>query len=352
MCLGISIYLSEPESFNTNWIQKCAENGFQYIFTSLHIPEEKGEGVSFTEKVKRLGETAQSVHMDVMADLSPASLERLGIAFRELPILKEWGITGVRLDYGFTAKQIAWLSHSLKVGLNASTIDEEQLKDLVEEGLNTSQAEAWHNFYPKPFTGISKMALKERNEMFHQYGLKTMAFIPGNQKLRGPLQERLPTIEDHRNVTPLESALELKKLGTDKICAGDISLSDHSVNELKFLTEQVIPLYVKFNKDYERFYNTVHMNRMDAAQYVIRSAASREAGIHYEPESYTDDYFNEGDITVDNTLYGRYSGELQICLQKLPANKKVNGAGKVCKESKPLLKYIGGGKKFTFLPIE
>jgi hypothetical protein len=352
LCLGISIYLSEPESFNTNWIQKCAENGFQYIFTSLHIPEEKDEGVSFTDRVKNLGETAQNVHMDVMADLSPASLERLGLSFRELPILKEWGITGVRLDYGFTAKQIAWLSHSLKVGLNASTIDEEQLKELVEEGLDTSQAEAWHNFYPKPFTGISRLALKERNEMFHRYGLKTMAFIPGDQKLRGPLQERLPTIEDHRNVTPLESALELKELGTDKICAGDISLSDHSVNELKFLTEQVIPIYVKFNKDYQRFYNTVHLNRLDAAQYVIRSATSREAGIHYKPEPYTDNYFNEGDITVDNTLYGRYSGELQICLQKLPANKKVNGAGKVCKESKPLLKYIGGGKKFIFLPIE
>ncbi|WNB93038.1 MupG family TIM beta-alpha barrel fold protein [Bacillus sp. NEB1478] len=350
MCLGISIYLSEPESFNSNWIEKCAKNGFQYIFTSLHIPEEKDERITFTKKVKNLGDIAQTVHMDVMADLSPASLERLGLEFQELPILKEWGITGVRLDYGFTAKQIAWLSHFLKVGLNASTIDADQLKELVNEGLDTSQAEACHNFYPKPFTGISKLALRERNEMFHRYGMKTMAFIPGDQKLRGPLQERLPTIEDHRNITPLESALELKELGTDKICAGDISLSDHSVQELNYLTEQVILIYVKFRKNYQSFYHTVHTNRLDAAQYVIRSATSREKNNQYKPESYTDDYFNEGDITVDNMLYGRYSGELQICLQRLPANKKVNCAGKVCKESKPLLKFIRGGRKFILLP--
>jgi hypothetical protein len=349
LCFGISIYLSESESFNKNWIQKCAENGFQYIFTSLHIPEEKNEGITFTDKVKKLGEAAQNVHMEVMADISPASLERLGLEFRELPKLKEWGITGVRMDYGFTAKQIAWLSHSLKIGLNASTVDEDQLKELLDEGLEATQTEAWHNYYPKPYTGISKQSIKERNDLFHKYGIRTMGFIPGDGKLRGPLEERLPTIEDHRNQTPLLSALELKQLGTDKICVSDISLSDQTIKELNLLIEQVIPVYTKFKKNYQTFYNTIHINRLDAAQYVIRSAASREANIQYHSEAYTDDFFHRGDITVDNMKYGRYSGELQICLEKLPANKKVNLAGRVCDESRSILNFIGSGQKFIFL---
>jgi uncharacterized protein len=347
LCYGISIYLSESDSFNEKWIQKCAKNGFQYIFTSLHIPEE--EGISFTEKVKALGEMAQSVHMDVMADVSPASLERLGLDFKELPVLKDWGITGVRMDYGFTANQIAWLSQSLKIGLNASTVDEVQLEELLAGGLEPTQTEAWHNFYPKPYTGISKHALSERNALFHRYGIQTMAFIPGDERLRGPLEERLPTIEDHRKSTPLYAALELKGLGTDKICVGDISITDQTLDEFISLTEQVIPIYASLNESFEHFYNTVHTNRLDAAEYVIRSATSRETDILYEPVPSSEQLFKKGAITIDNSLYGRYAGELQICLEDLPANKKVNLAGTVEKDSQSLLRFIGPGQKFTFL---
>lgn len=347
LCYGISIYLSESDSFNENWIKKAAEKGFQYIFTSLHIPEEKE--ISFTEKVKMLGETAQSFHMEVMADVSPASLDRLGLDFQELPVLKDWGITGVRMDYGFTAKQIAWLSRSLKIGLNASTIDEEQLQELLDEGLLPKQAEAWHNFYPKPFTGISKQSLKDRNALFHRYGIKTMAFIPGDDRLRGPLQEKLPTIEGHRELSPLHAALELKELDTDKICVGDIRVTEQTLTEIYYLTEQVVPLYTVFEDEYTRFYNTVHTNRMDAAEYVIRSVESRGMNLHYDPSMSAAAIFKKGTITIDNKLYGRYSGELQICLTDLPANNKVNAAGVVDPESTDLLKWVGSGQKFIFL---
>jgi uncharacterized protein len=347
LCYGISIYLSQPDSHNKDWIQKAAKNGFQYIFTSLHIPEE--EGFSFVEKVKSLGETAQGVHMEVMADVSPASLERLGLKFEELPQLKEWGISGVRMDYGFTAKQIAWLSHSLKIGLNASTVDETQLTELLDEGLLPNQTEAWHNFYPKPFTGISEQALQNRNALFHRFGIRTMGFVPGDDRLRGPLHEGLPTIEDHRGISPIEAALELRALGTDKICIGDPTLSDGTVKAFSYLVDDIVPIYAFFKEGYERLFNSIHTNRMDAAQYVIRSVESRGMDAVYEPDPLSTDKFERGTITVDNKLYGRYAGELQICLKTLPASPKVNIAGYVTKESKSLLKWIGSGQQYIFI---
>ncbi|MCM3718696.1 DUF871 domain-containing protein [Fictibacillus phosphorivorans] len=347
MCYGISIYLSEPDHLNKDWIQKAAENGFQYIFTSLHIPEEKG--FSFVEKVKWLGKTAQHVHMEVMADVSPASLERLGLTFEELPVIKEWGISGVRMDYGFTAKQVAWLSHSLKIGLNASTMDEVQLSELLHEGLLANRSEAWHNFYPKPFTGISKESLKERNEMFHRFGIRTMGFVQGDDRLRGPLHEGLPTIEDHRNNHPLEAALELRALGTDKICIGDPNLTEDTVRGFSYLADDIVPLYVSFNDGYEHLLNSIHTNRMDPAKYVIRSVESRGLDAVYEQDSLSVETFDRGTITVDNKLYGRYAGELQICLEPLPASPKVNIAGYVKKESESLLNGIGSGQKYILL---
>ncbi|MFG6493727.1 MupG family TIM beta-alpha barrel fold protein [Fictibacillus sp. UD] len=347
MCYGISIYLSESDTFNKQWIEKAAKNGFQYIFTSLHIPEESD--VDFIKQVKWLGNIAQSFHMDVMADVSPASLERLGLAFSELPSLKDWGITGIRMDYGFTAKQIAWLSHSLKIGLNASTIDEEQLKELVDAGLQVNQTEAWHNFYPKPYTGISSHSVKTRNELFHRYGIKTMGFIKGDDSLRGPLHEGLPTIENHRFLTPVHAALELGELSTDKICVGDLNLTDQTLKTFGYLMDGAVPLYVDFNNEYEHLYNTVHTNRMDAAQYVIRSVESRTEPSQLIQEIHNLTSFTKGTITIDNKLYGRYAGELQICLENLPANPKMNVVGMVRKESMPLLEYVGSGQKFVLL---
>jgi uncharacterized protein len=347
LCYGISIYLSESDTFNQDWIQKAATAGFQYIFTSLHIPEEKD--ISFVKKVKQLGEWAQETHMEVMADVSPSSLERLGLRFEELPLLKDWGISGVRMDYGFTAKQIAWLSHSLKIGLNASTVDEAQLTELLNKGLLPNQSEAWHNFYPKPFTGISKQALKDRNALFHRYGIKTMGFIPGDDRLRGPLHDGLPTIEDHRGISPIEAALELRALGTDKICIGDPNLSEETSKEFSYLVDDIVPIYASFKEGYEHLLNSIHTNRMDAAQYVIRSVESRSMNMIYESEISSGDMFEKGWITVDNKLYGRYAGELQICLENLPASSKVNVAGYVRKESESRLKWIAGGQRYLFL---
>ncbi|KZE64683.1 hypothetical protein AWM68_11130 [Fictibacillus phosphorivorans] len=347
MCYGISIYLSESDTFNKNWIEKAAKNGFQYIFTSLHIPEERD--VDFIKQVKWLGNTAQSFHMDVMADISPASLERLDLGISELPSLKDWGITGIRMDYGFTAKQIAWLSHSLKIGLNASTIDEVQLKELVDEGLQVTQTEAWHNFYPKPYTGISSHSLKARNDLFHRYGIKTMGFIKGDDLLRGPLHEGLPTIENQRSTTPVHGSFELSELGTDKICVGDLNLTDQTLEAFRYLMDGIVPLYVDISEGYVNLYNSVHTNRMDAAQYVIRSVESRTKPSKWLQEIQNPTCFTKGTITIDNQLYGRYAGELQICLDDLPANPKTNAVGMVRDESLPLLKYVGSGKKFVFL---
>jgi uncharacterized protein len=253
------------------------------------------------------------------------------------------------MDYGFTAKQIAWLSHSLKIGLNASTVDEAQLSELLDEGLLPNQSEAWHNFYPKPFTGISKQELKDRNALFHRYGIRTMGFVPGDDRLRGPLHEGLPTIEEHRGISAIEAALELRALGTDKICIGDPSLTVETAKGFSFLADDIVPIYASFNKGYEHFGNSIHTNRLDAAQYVIRSVESRGMDAVYEPDTSSNEMFDRGTITVDNKLYGRYAGELQICLETLPGSQKVNIAGYVRKESEALLKWIGSGQKYIFL---
>ena len=70
-----------------------------------------------------------------------------------------------------------------------------------------------------------------------------MAFVPGDGVLRGPLQEGLPTVEEHRfhKEDVLLHLLSLHyDLGCDKVAIGDIDVSDRVWKGIGNLNEGII----------------------------------------------------------------------------------------------------------------
>ncbi|UOY92020.1 MupG family TIM beta-alpha barrel fold protein [Ectobacillus sp. JY-23] len=346
--LGISVYLSnENKEKNEQWIAKAKSYGFQHIFTSLHIPED--DPSTYKELLMHLGKQALQHDMELMADVSPKSLSYLGLDYQTVTELKNWGVAGLRVDYGLEAKEVAQLSHSMKIALNASTVTEGFLQELLHFDLHVANVEAWHNFYPRPETGLDKRYVEEKNRWFHSFGITTMAFIPGEEP-RGPIFQGLPTVEEHRYMRTLEAYLSLKRYGTDKVLIGDICASDTSMGELAQAEYGVIPLRCESihgtAEDLKRV-EGIHTNRLDPARDVIRSVESRSyamQGVSVMPQQTIERSI--GSITIDNERYGRYSGELQITITDLCADEKVNVIGRICREDIPLLSYIGAGQRF------
>ncbi|MGR3777002.1 DUF871 domain-containing protein [Bacillus paramycoides] len=346
--IGVSIYLSkERVEKQEEWLEIAQKNGFSSIFTSLHIPEDDPN--TYKELIQILGKQALKYEMELMVDVSPKSLHHLGITYENVEELVGWGITGLRMDYGIAPKEIACVSHKMKVALNASTITESFWKELMAENIRVDRVEAWHNFYPRPETGLAKSFLQKQNKYLHECGIKTMAFIPGDGEKRGPLYEGLPTLEKHRYMRPLEAYLELvQECDVDKVLIGDISGSLESVQEIASASGGIIPVrYQSFINDSDalQLIERVHTNRLDPARDVIRSVESREeSNVVLQPVNTI--LRKRGSITIDNELYGRYAGEMQIVINDLPADKKVNVVGMVVEEDVSLLPYIGAGKKF------
>ncbi|HHT7187823.1 TPA: DUF871 domain-containing protein [Bacillus cereus] len=346
--IGVSIYLSKDRvGKQEEWLKVAKENGFSSIFTSLHIPED--DSGTYKELIQILGKQALQYEMELMVDVSPKSLQHLGITYENVEELVQWGITGLRMDYGITPKEIARVSHKMKVALNASTITKPFWKELLSENIRVENVEAWHNFYPRPETGLAKSFLQKQNEYLHECGIKTMAFIPGDGEKRGPLCEGLPTLEKHRNMRPLEAYLDLvQDCHVDKVLIGDISASLESVGEIASASRGIIPLrYQSFTTDKEvvKVVEQVHTNRLDPARDVIRSVESREGNkVILQPMNTISR--KKGSITIDNELYGRYAGEMQIVINDLSKDEKVNVVGMVIEEDVPLLSYIGAGRKF------
>ncbi len=347
--IGVSVYLGQQSKEEQEaYLTEMKAAGFRGIFTSLHIPED--DQSLYGGYLRVLGEQAERLGMELMIDISPASLSKLGFTYESAAGLKEWGVTGLRVDYGIEPDRIVSLSQQMKVALNASTLNEDEIRQLLALGLARENTEAWHNYYPRPETALSYAYFEKKNILFKKYGISAMAFIPGDGKLRGPLRETLPTLEEHRYGNPFAVFLDMKR-HCEKVFIGDCSLSEMTLRQFSQYAAGSIPLRCELADSENLLVHILkkHKSRMDPSSYVLRSETSRlyaDPGEKIEPSNTIER--PKGTITLDNWKYGRYSGELQITLTDLTADERVNVVGKVHAEDLVLLEYIEPGSWYHF----
>lgn len=346
--LGLSVFLGEGLKAETkSYLETLQQAGFSSVFTSLHIPEE--DATLYRERLETLGYWTQALQMDLTADISGKALEKIGLTIADPVSIKQTGITSLRVDDGFSNREIADLSHHLKVALNASTIDEEDVQELIDDGADFKQLTAFHNYYPRPETGLDKKVLIQKNHWLKSIGFRVAAFVPGDKTFRGPLYQHLPTLEEHRERHPLASAIELQKdCLTDDVYIGDPMIKAFTIRQFQsYHKNKTYLLRVRPVADSQWFDFILgqHQNRRDPARDVIRSAGAR-LNIHGTVEPQHTFIRTKGSVTIDNCLYGRYMGETQIVVSDLPADEKVNVAAQVIQEDRDLLQLIKAGDLF------
>lgn len=343
---GISIYLSSDNDFETT-IQHASKNGFSLIFSSLHIPEENP--ANYRHLLTRLGAAAQTHDMQLILDISAESLAHIGLAIDNANQLTKLGVTGLRVDYGLTTDEIAKLAKKIKVYLNASTIDSTFLEALIQAGVDISQVEAFHNYYPKPHTGLDIPFFKQTNDFLHHHGLKIAAFVPGDGEKRQPLFEGLPTLEKHRYSNPFAAALELETLGVDSIYIGDPALQARTTEQFAAFAKDGMllldcQLAPNLDPHIQKHLLKPDNNRMDPARDLIRLEKSRPALAKIDIPPIPSNKRPIGSILIDNNQFGRYQGEITIALRDLPAEQKTNTIGQVIPESIAILPFIKPGQ--------
>lgn len=344
---GISLYLGTGYEKNKEIIEKAHKNNAKYAFTSLHIPEETVS--DYEKEVKSLLDVCESNNLNLIVDVGPRTLEKLG--FKNFKELKQTSITHLRLDYGFTYEEIIELSKDFNIVFNASTLLDKDIRELQSLNADFSRFSACHNFYPKPLTGLSLKKVNKINAKLKNLGITIMAFVAGDKDLRGPLHMGLPTVEEHRSGDVLFNVLQLiKETETDIPMIGDIDITDEAWIKLKELSEGYISLNARIDEKYSFVKNIIHHDRPDSSDYVIRSQESREfssQGKIFQVESLKER--KKGSVSIGNSDYLRYSGELEIARQDLELEPKVNIIGEVNIDDIRYLDYITDGLGFKFI---
>lgn len=353
---GISIYpgLDNTLEENIDLIERAHHCGFRRIFTSLHIPETNYDALK--SELSDLLRTARRCDMEVISDISPATMELLGIREFSPSAFRMLGITTLRLDYGFGLEEIAELTRNklgLRIQLNASTITGRMLSALMELKANFHQLDALHNFYPRRGTGISEEFMVRKTMMLHKVGIKTGAFVPSQHRRRSPLKDGLPTLEDHREESADLAARHLIALGIDSVFIADSLPSDDELQLVGSLTDDLVTLQARLltgNTFQQKLLSHTFTARPDEARDAIRASESRDLlkkldGIIQPNNTIIRPI---GAITIDNQQYQRYMGELQIIRTPQEADARTNVAAIVDENEVNLLQYITPGRKFSF----
>lgn len=335
--IGFSLYLSTPFEENVNIVKKFSNRGFTFVFTSLNISEENQN----KEQIVSLLALCKTNQLYVIVDINEFSLKTFGVEG-----LKELGVGAIRIDDGISNEEIASLSRDFDIILNASTIDQETLENLISnQCINPKRLVACHNYYPKEYTGISLEKFKHQNLLCIRYGVKTIGFISGEVR-RFPLYQGLSTVEEHRSRRPLISALECMVLGEcDAVCIGDVDVNNATLIDFEHLSKGIIPLRSTVSKQYHEY---IFENRKDASEYLIRAAFSRsqlKGLVHTGVCGLRD----RGAVCVANEKYGRYQYELEIPLLNLPEDERQTIVGHVSQEDMDLLPFIQHPFKFRFI---
>lgn len=335
---GISVYAGLDDyskEENIKYLRLAKDLGCTHVFSSAHINEAK----TSQEELQSIIDECNKLGLKLSLDVSKKIVDK----YSSLE-----GLFALRLDYGFTDEEIIKLSHNAPylVELNASTLSYEHIKSLIDNGINTSRTRFTFNFYPKLYSGHDILDVYNKTKICNDVGIYVGAFIPSHTGFRPPMYEGLPTVESHRTMVLDNAIEELKACGINGIYFGDAYASSDEIKTLNIHnTSDVLIKLTIYNDEYDYLYDKSFRIRPDLNSNILRVSSVRSSE---EILTFNTLERKKYDVTVDNSKFKRYAGEINIVLKDLPSDERVNVIGKI-DSTDIIIDNIKRGNVFKFI---
>ena len=356
--LGISVYPNKDNIQEVvDYIHLAGKYGFKRIFTCLISAAERPLD-KVIEEFKIVLKAANEEGMEVIADLDPTVFNKLNASITDLKVFKEMGVSGIRLDAGFSGYEESIMSYNkygLKIELNVSN-GNKYLENILSYSANKENIYGCHNFYPHVYTGLSYEHFIKTSKQYKEQGIRTAAFVNSTTATHGPwpVSEGLCTLEQHRELPIVVQAKHLFATNLiDDVLIANAFASEEELKALSELNKSMITLNAEVYEETSELEEKIifeehHFNRGDVSEYMIRSTQSRVKykGEKFPPKNTRD--IKRGDILIDSDLYTRYAGELQVALKDMKNSGKTSVVGRIAEDEIFLLDYIEPWMSFGF----
>ncbi|MCA0156559.1 MupG family TIM beta-alpha barrel fold protein [Tsukamurella sp. M9C] len=307
-----SLYPTDDPALRRSVALAAARAGRGLVFTSLHIPESSG--------LRAFGAELAGLHRELgiefCADVSPKALALLGVDLAGLGMLRAWGVTTVRIDFGFSPDEVRAIAAAgpFRIAVNASTVTPEELDELA--GLDPV---GWHNYYPRPETGLSEDFFAGQNALLRGRGHDVVTFIPGEREFRAPLQLGLPTLESHRHANAYVNHARVLAAcpDTEVACAEGTVLPQHEewIERRERHGEIVVPLASVPGAMRHLLDGPLRL-RPEGTAASHRIEGTRGGPV--PPDAVNGTRRSRGSLQVDVASMGRYRGEVHLMREDLP----------------------------------
>ncbi len=358
---GVSIFTGMEYSVEDNlrYLEKASSKGFKRIFTSMQRPGSDPARVSvempiITKRVKELG-------MEIVTDISPRALTIFNATLDDLSPFRKAGVTALRLDDGFTNRQAAEITHNeagLRIELNGCHYFDSDLDEMLANGADVRNLQASFNYYPRFESGISMDFLKQQASAYSGHGIPLFAFVHSST-----LHTRV-TVESHRYMSPERAAEELFAVhGIDTVLIGDPMAPDRDLDAIAETG----------SRDYVRIRTIPSSDATEAEKHLLfaneltakpGTMLSLRHTYRFKPEEIyrmvpprNCTARGEYSVTIDNERYRdgnnnlKNSCELNVWLEKMPADERINVVGTVFEEDRELVRMVRPFRKFKLVPF-
>lgn len=365
MYKSISIYPNIIDEEYINKVSEILKSAFKYkidgVFSSIHLPEFSLQ--QQLQCLKIIADENKEYGFELTVDIGGSGINDILDNEEYLNELKKLKIDYLRLDYGYDLNQIKRLYSVLDIKgfvINASMYDEKKIEEKINDirGIDEDIAiKACHNFYVRKDTGLDDSFAMMQDSYFRKHDVEVFYFVPSYSHTRGPVHEGLCTIERHRYRKIDEIVRDLKyRFKADGIIMADEWLSNEEFQMmekgLKDIDDYSIRVrFIEGISDEEK--NIVlgnHIFRYDSPSNLLRSISSRqmaEKARLIKPNNMIER--KHGSITIDNELYKRYSGEMQVLLDNMEADERVNVVGYINNDDLYKLSAYKDGMSYDFI---
>lgn len=338
--VGASLYVGleeYPLEENIKYLHVLKAAQIDQVFISFHMPEMHENAL---QELNQVLDTCRQLKIKVILDVNRKTLDSFVVPD---------DIYSLRLDYGFSLEDILALKDKpYLIELNASAITTDEIKFLLKKGLDFKKIRISHNFYPKPYTGLTHEEVLKRNQLLKALGLQVMAYLPSQVGKRPPIKEGLPTVEEHRHANLISALADMNELLVDEVFFGDAYASKAELKTTVNFDRLMLTIPLRVKPDISDLEKEIllktHYNRLDANEYFVRSSIREKREI----KPFNTINRHRKDVTIDNVKFLRYQGEVGIMKLDLPADERVNVVGEAL-ISDFLLDRIKPGQKFKFV---
>lgn len=386
--LGVSVY-PEQETLEQidNYLKLASSHGFTKVFTSMFsVPGTKEEVMSYFRNFTGI---AHKYGMKVSGDCNTFFLEKIGASETDLTPFVEMGIDIIRMDlcYG-DDRDVTLINNPFGIGVEMSAAFVKPIDSAIAHGANTGNLVCCHNFYPERYTGADLPSTNDVNNHWKEKGIKVAMFISSNvEGAHGPwpIQDGLPTLEDHRWITSDKQLKHLIAMGNcDEVLFGNAFSSKEEFEAIEKVMKEAFYTVPEFDggtddafgplshflpkgeitrvpfsinmvdgvTDLEKevLYFPLHMAG-EYLYYMVRSRITRMTHKKHDfPYRPCDrDMFHRGDVVVVNDNCRHYHGEVQIVLKDMKNDGQRNLIGTIPEDEMVLLDHFKTGTKFCFM---